>query len=387
MSPSSLSVIQPLPNATGTPEFESKRKSILDEFASKVPQELRLPPSIIENPPKNVTGVPRECGLLTAREIEITEKYDAFALAQAIAAKQLTSVEVAIAFSKRAIIAHQLTCCLMEWFMDEAVSRAKELDDHLAKTGETVGPLHGVPISIKEHMSIAGHITTYGFLETHRKDAYDNQMEAILRRAGAVFFCKTIQPQSIMHLESVSIYGRVLNPYNINLSAGGSSGGEAALIAMNGSPLGVGTDIGGSIRCPSAFCGIYGFKATSETLPTKGIKASLLPAEINVTCSTGPMCNSLRDMELFMKVVKGAKPHLEDPRLVPIPWTGLETPKKTPLKIGFLMDDGDIKPQPPVTRALEWVQSQLGKHVEFELKPFKPFKTEELMKNIRLAVS
>lgn len=386
MPSKTLPVVQPVPVPSGPPEFEALCTSILEEFAEKVPNHLRLPKTLFENPPKNVTAVPRECGLLSPAEIEITENYDATELAAAIASKKLTAVAVATAFAKRAIVAHQVTCCLMEWFMDEAIETAKALDEHLEKTGKTVGPLHGVPISVKEHMPLAGHWTVVGYMDTRRKDTQDCQMMAILRRAGAVFYCKTIQPQSIMHLESVSVYGRVLNPYNVNLSAGGSTGGEAALVAMRGSVLGVGTDIGGSVRGPAGFCGIYGFKPTSYTLPMKDFLVGGFGAELNVLCSTGPMCASLRDMDLFMSVVTTAKPYLTDPRLIPIPWTGLKsTPKPGPLKVGFMMDDGAIVPQPPVTSALNWAKQQLEASSDFSVTTFKPFGGAQAMKNIRLA--
>ncbi|CAM1501288.1 Fc.00g104500.m01.CDS01 [Cosmosporella sp. VM-42] len=125
MPSKTLSVIQPVPIISCPENFESFRTSILEEFAEKVPDELRLPRSVIDNPPKDDTAIPRECGLLSPEEIQITEKYDATALAAAIASKQFTAVAVATAFAKRAIIAHQLTCCLIEWFMDEAIEQAK----------------------------------------------------------------------------------------------------------------------------------------------------------------------------------------------------------------------------------------------------------------------
>ncbi|KAK4165544.1 acetamidase [Cladorrhinum sp. PSN259] len=373
----------------GTPEFEKLKQSILDEFWAGVPESLYLPESLIKNPPKDVTAVPRECGLLTHEEIEITENYDAVALAEAIATKKFTAVAVTQAFSKRAIIAHQLTSCLVEWFPDEALARAKELDDYLEKTGKTVGPLHGVPLSVKEHMPIAGHYTALGFLDTRHKDDKDCHMISIFRAAGAVFYVKTNQPQAIMHLESVAPLGRVLNPYNINLSAGGSTGGEAALLAMRGSVLGIGTDIGGSIRAPAAFCGIYGFKATSYTLPQRDFLPGGVAAELNIISSTGPMCHTLRDMDLFVSTLKASNPHIEDPCLIPIPWTGLRTHFVwgfRPLKVGILFHDGQIVPQPPVIRALEWAKSQLSFFPDlFEVKEFAPFGTAELMQNLRKA--
>lgn len=187
----------------------------------------------------------------------------------------------------------------------------------------------------------------------------------------------------------MSPYGRVLNPYNINLSAGGSSGGEAALIALRGSVLGLGTDIGGSIRGPAGFCGIYGFKPTSHYLPTQGFSHGAMPAELSILATGGPMAASLRDLDLFMSGVLGAKPHLRDPNLVPLPWTGLAAAPKTttttttPLKIGFMATDGEIQPQPPVVRALEWARSRLSGAGAFQVKPFAPFRVAEAIKSIR----
>lgn len=377
---SAFPVAQPKVVPTGTPEFEEKRTALLKPFYDRIPKDLLLPRSIIDNPPLNVTNVPRDCRLLSSEELEITEKYDATALAEAIASRKFTAVQVATAFSKRAIIAHQVTCCLTQWFMDEAIKRAKELDEYLESTGQTVGPLHGVPISIKEHMPIAGTYSSGGYFITLTQNDSDSQTVKILRHLGAVFYCKTNQPQGIMHLESDSFYGRTLNPHNINLSSGGSTGGESALLAMRGSILGVGTDIGGSIRGPATFCGIYGFKPTSYYLPMKGFMPAPFSAELNVLCSPGPMCLSLRDLDLYASLILKSKPYLEDPRLVPIPWTGLSTEIPQKLKIGIVENDGFIEPQPPVKRAIAWAKSLLSdpKYADaIEVKNFTPHKAKE----------
>ncbi|KAF2676470.1 general amidase-like protein GmdB [Lentithecium fluviatile CBS 122367] len=381
-----LPIVKVKPIEKGTPEYEEKRAALLESSFSKVPQDYRLPADVIANPPLDVSDVPRTCGILTPTELEITENHDAVSLAKAIAAKKYTAVAVATAFAKRAIIAHQLVCCLTQWFMDEAIAQAKELDYYLEKNGNTVGPLHGVPISIKEHMYMAGTYSSAGSFGSMAKNDKDSQMVATLRSLGAVFYCKTNQPQAIMHLESTGHYGRTLNPFNINLSAGGSTGGEAALISMKGSVLGVGTDIGGSVRGPSAFCGIYGFKPTSYTLPMRGYLASPFAAELNVLTSTGPMCRSLRDMDLFMRLLLASKPYLIDPRIVPLPWTGLKADINKPLKIGIISNDGFIEPQPPVNRAIAWAKDQLSnpKYADlFEIKSFTPFDAKEAWSKIR----
>ncbi|CAA9962932.1 Amidase domain containing protein [Pyrenophora teres f. maculata] len=386
VQPSPLTIIDPKPLPQGTSEYEKKRAAILETFASKVPQELRLPSTFFSNSPKDVSGVPATCGILTPAEVDITENYDAVGLAEAIAARKLSAVEVATAFSKRAIIAHQLTCCLTQWFMDEAIKRAQELDEYQKKTGKTIGPLHGVPISIKEHMPIADTYSSQGSFKSMRFTEKDCHMVALLRSMGTVFYCKTNQPQAIMHLESISHYGRTLNPFNTDLSAGGSSGGETALVAMKGSVLGVGTDIGGSIRGPAAFCGIYGYKTTSCTLPTSDFVNYPSSAELQILASAGPFARSIRDMDLFMAAILSQKPYLQDPKVLPIPWKGINTEIKKQLKIGIIQNDGFIDPQPPVKRAIAWARERLApleKSSAIEIKPFTPYNASEAWKNIK----
>ena len=106
------------------------------------------------------------------------------------------------------------------------------------------------------------------------------------------------------------------------------------------------------------------------------------PAELNVLCSTGPMARSLRDVELYMKVMVNSKQYLHDPRIIPFPWTGLETPVPKPIKIGLMLTDGVITPQPPVLRALEWAKSRLLKSSDFVIKPFLPYDSALAMKHI-----
>lgn len=372
----------------GSDEYEQQRAANQQRLADSIPVALRLPQDVVDSAPKNVTSIPRDCGLLTAQELTITEDYDAVALAAAIAAKVYTAVDVATAFCKRAVIAHQLTCCLTDFFMDEALARAKELDAHLAATGRTVGPLHGVPTSLKAHMPLKGHRMDLGTLQSEAVVDFDSHAVGILRAAGAVFYCKTNQPQLIMHLECDSFHGRTLNPHNTALSSGGSSGGEAALLALRGSVFGVGSDIGGSIRGPAAFCGIYGFKPTSNVLPRKdGLLGGGAAGEMIVPASWGPMSRSLRDMDLFMGVFAASRPWRQDPRLSTRPWTGLATPKldKGPLKVGFMVTDGAIQPQPPVAKALAWAQGRLHGAAHIEVKPFAPYRTREAAKNARTA--
>ncbi|KAI4718774.1 fatty-acid amide hydrolase [Aureobasidium sp. EXF-10727] len=378
-----LPVIEVKGVPAGTADFENLRWSILDKFDAKVPKDLRIPQHFIENPPQDVTQIPRSCGILTFHELEITENYDAVGLAAAIAARKYTAVEVVKAFLRRSIICHQITCCLTRWFSEDAIKQAQALDEYLARTGTTVGPLHGVPVSLKEHIPIEGQETCFGFISATMESEEDSDLTALLRNAGAVFYVKTMQPQGLLHLESDSPLGRVLNPFNIQLSAGGSSGGEAALLALRGSVIGVGTDIGGSIRGPAAFCGLYGYKPTAYTLPIGGFIPGVFPPFLNLMPSVGPMCRSLRDLDLFMHSVLEQRPHLVDPLLIPLPWTGFQTSTTGRLKIGVLDMDGFITPMPPITRAISWARAQLSSCDNVQVKSFAPYQAREGLALVR----
>lgn len=365
-----MNIVQRKAIPRGDAEFEANRQQILDAVAAKIPKELHLPKSLIDNPPQNVTCIPGECGLLTPEELEITTNYGLVDLAEAISAGKLTSVAVVTAFCKRAIIAHQLTFCITDLYMEEALDRAKELDEHFARTGKTIGPLHGVPISVKETIPVAGQLWSAGLAITRRTAEKDCLLIETVRELGAVFYVKTHQPALVFSLESTSFLGRTLNPHNIDLSSGGSSGGEGALLAMRGSPFGIGSDLGGSIRIPASFCGIYGLKASSGFLPMSGMQFGPSPPDISLDGIMGPMAHSLRDLDYFLGHVLYQKLYLKDPDVLPLPFTGLGTGKRpSSLKIGILSTYGIVQPQPPVTKALEWARSELQQN-GFNVLPY-----------------
>jgi amidase len=327
---------------------QDDREATLAKFADwRITVQLEGPSDVSQLPLKK----------LTDRERNIV-KCDATALADLIRKRIYTSVEVLVAYAKAAVVAQDFTNCLTEIFIEEAIDRARELDKHMEDFGDVVGPLHGVPVSIKDHIKIKGLDTSTGYIgwayESHAdKDAV---VVDILRRAGAVLFVKTQNPQTLLSLETNNnIYGRTSNPFNISLSSGGSSGGESALIACHGSPLGVGTDIGGSIRIPAAHCGLYGLKGSVARLPHAGLLGSHDGMDAIVGC-VGPLARSARDLELFCRVMLDAKPWLVEPPLLEMPWNkdvakGKGLPPK--LSIAILWDDGVVPPHPPIVSALE----------------------------------
>jgi len=186
---------------------------------------------------------------------------------------------------------------------EEALAAAAELDEFMKVKGRPKGPLHGLPISVKEHVYLAGTPATSGFVAwADDISLADALIVKVFRDAGAVFHVKTTNPQGLMALETVSnLYGTTTNPFNTNLTPGGSSGGESALIAMRGSLLGIGTDIGGSIRVPAAFCGLYGLKPSVARLPHGGLSGAHGGMENIIGC-VGPLATSLEDMRLFCDV-------------------------------------------------------------------------------------
>ena len=221
---------------------QQKREAIL----SAIPKKWHLPKSTLDNAPVNITGLYIH-QFLTPFETEITESH-APAILSKTTTGQWTAVSVTEAFSHRAAIAHQLTSCLSEILFESALTDAAALDAHFKTHGKPIGPLHGLPISLKDSVDVAGVGTALGFTgwTTGPPAAQDGVIAASLRRLGAVFHAKTAVPQASFASETFgAVSGYVVNPLRRDaLSAGGSSGGEAALLALRGSVLGLGTDIG-----------------------------------------------------------------------------------------------------------------------------------------------
>ncbi|KAI0639369.1 general amidase [Trametes polyzona] len=329
---------------------------------ASIPPEWIIPP--VPEEQSNVLDVPDTCGLLTSRELKITTT-DVTELLKKLASAEWSAVEVTTAFGKRAVIAHQVVNCLTEVFIDKALRRAAELDAYLKEHGTVVGPLHGLPISLKDQFPIKGLETTMGYAAWIGKVAEDDAvLVKLLLRAGAVLYARTNVPQTLMWGETYNnVFGRTLNPYNRIFTPGGSSGGESALIAMRGSPLGVGTDIGGSTRVPSHFCGLYGFKPSSHRMPSYGIVNSL-DGQDSIPTSVGPLTTSLSGVVSFVRSVLDEEPWRCSPETVPKRWSEddyllMHHNGGKSLCYGIMWDEGSVKPHPPVLRALSIVKRAL----------------------------
>lgn len=172
----------------------------------------------------------------------------------------------------------------------------------------------------------------------------DSTLVTLLRGAGAVFHAKTNVPATLMMGESVNnVFGRTLNPRNRQLTSGGSSGGESALVSLRGSFLGVGTDIGGSIRHPAAFTGLYALRPAHGRVSYQHVANSFRGQEAVRSCA-GPLCRSPADIRLFMSSLLAQEPWLHDPQVVPMPWRTEEERLPEKLCFGFGMGDGYVQP-------------------------------------------
>ncbi|KAK4937079.1 hypothetical protein LTR10_022202 [Elasticomyces elasticus] len=355
--------------------FKSDWKQIAEKtqraLKTKIPEAWRLPEDLVQPDQRNVSHVPAASGILSQEELSITS-CDATAVLQKIHSGDWSAEQVCLAFCKRAAIAQQLVNCLTEMCFDEALHTAKELDQAFKATGKLKGPLHGLPISVKDHVNVAGLRSTLGYCcladNVPNEDAV---FVKALKRAGAIIFVKTTMPVTGMAIETVSqLWGRTTNGFNRALVSGGSSGGEGALVGMFGSPMGIGTDIAGSIRVPCAFNGLYGIRPSTRRLSYEGMTSNVSGGRA-IAAAIGPMCHSIRDVELVCRIVTEATPWEEDPGVVQKEWTTRpNVPEK--LTIGIMKFDGVVMPHPPILRGLEEAAAKL-QAAGHEVVDFKPY--------------
>ncbi|EXJ88508.1 hypothetical protein A1O1_05438 [Capronia coronata CBS 617.96] len=335
-----------------------------------IPEKWRLP----SKPDASVTDVrdiPRTCGLITPQQLAITDQTTDELVTQ-LATGKLTSVQVTEAFCARAAIAHQCVNCLTAFYCEEALKRAAELDAIFAETGKPVGPLHGIPVAIKDIFAVKGRPSTMAVVAWRGKDwGFDAPIVALLKTAGAIHFASTTMPQTGMMLQTVSpLWGRTLNPFNRSFAAGGSSGGDGSLVAMHGSPFCPSTDIGGSIRAPAAFNGLYGIRPTADRILKTGM-LSAAPGQTSIKVSCGPTCHSVSDLKLVTKLLFDYEEYIGfESSAVPIPWREVQQPKSK-LVFGVMRTDGVVKPQPIILRAIDETVEKLkaAGHEVMEIEP------------------
>ncbi|KAI5370054.1 putative amidase [Septoria linicola] len=362
---------------------QDKAQSVLD----LIPAEWKLTNLPSQEEQRDITGAYMQ-QFLNEREIQITES-DAVEIVKNASTGRWTAVEITKAFCHRAAIAHQLLNCLHEIFFDAAIEQAQALDEYYAKHQKTVGLLHGLPVSLKDqfhvkgvetHMGYVGWIGTFqGKKGTGKEKVYESEMVRELRSLGAVLYVKTSVPHTLMAGETVNnIIGYTHNARNRLLSSGGSSGGEGALIGARGSVVGFGTDIGGSIRIPSAFNGLFGIRPSAGRLPYEGM-ANSMDGQNSVLSVVGPLATSPEGLKLITQATLSTQPWLHDPLTHEIPWRAeAELAVSDPvqrlqnrLSFAVLRHDGACAPMPPVARAVEIAVKAMEKlgHQVIEWKP------------------
>ena len=294
---------------------------------------------------------------------------DAGRMAALVAAREVSPVELVKAHLSR-IEEVNPTLNAVVALAEDALENARRAEQALT-CGEHLGPLHGVPFTIKDSIDVAGFPTTSGSLLTHRRRAErDAPVVARLRDAGGILLGKTNTPEFTLWWETDNrVFGRTNNPWDIDRTPGGSSGGEAAAISSGMSPLGIGSDSGGSIRVPASYCNLFGMKPTHGRVPMTGHVPSTLLAHTHV----GPMARSAGDIALAMSVIEG--PDGRDHYAVPAPPTDPGDLERAPgdLRVGFYAE-GPVSPVSAevqsVVREAASVMEDLGCRVEEVELPF-----------------
>jgi fatty acid amide hydrolase len=275
-------------------------------------------------------------------------------IARYIREGKLSAREAVMAHIERIEVVNPMLNALVAPRFEQALSEADAADAALARD-ESVGLLHGVPITIKDQFMIAGLATTWGLPSRVTDiDREDGPLVRRLKDAGAIILGKTNVPQLLAYHESENpLYGQTNNPWNLERTPGGSSGGEASIIAARGSALGLGADIGGSIRIPAHFCGLHGLKPTTGRLTNLDSPVHLFPfGQETVQVQPGPIARSVADIALAMDLLAAPGQQKIDPTIAPVTWNSSYDGPLNGLKIAMYTDDGFFPAAPAVRRAV-----------------------------------
>src|SRR5213082_733013 len=228
-------------------------------------------------------------------------------LAAAIRAGHIAATEVLEAHLAQ-IATHNLTLnAVVTLDAERAYERAREADAALAR-GQVWGPLHGVPFTLKDALATAGMRTTTGFPPlADYVPQEDSSVTARLKAAGGILLGKTNVAMMLAYYQTTNpIFGRTNNPWNIERTPGGSSGGAAAALAGGMTPFEIGTDLSASIRIPAHFCGVCGLKPTEQRVPLTGLIPGLpTPWSVRIMSCIGPMARTVDDLALLYSIIAG----------------------------------------------------------------------------------
>jgi Asp-tRNA(Asn)/Glu-tRNA(Gln) amidotransferase A subunit family amidase len=276
-------------------------------------------------------------------------------LARGIAERRLSATEAVSAHIDRQNQVQSPLNAIAIALHDQALAAAKAADQNKPRRDQ---PLYGVPVTVKECFDVVGTPTTAG-LKGRAADLKHEDAELVtrLRKAGAIVTAKSNLSQLELYVESDNpLYGRTNNPWDLARTPGGSSGGEAALVAAGASPLGLGTDIGGSVRVPAHFCGLCGLRPTPGRLSLAGTADQLLFGHVGgIPDAAGPIARSVADLRLAMEVLGSPVPDAELDGLI----------------AGIYDDDGYFPASAAVRRATHQAASAL-EAAGMRVVPFDP---------------
>jgi amidase len=276
-------------------------------------------------------------------------RWTAEEMANGIRTRKISSREAVSSCLQRIEQVNPVVNALTEIFYEGALTAA-DAADNAVSGGSQLGPLHGVPISIKVNSDVAGSATTHGV--TAFRDniaATDSPHVANFRKAGAVIVGRSNTPAfSYRWFTNNDLHGRTLNPWNASRTPGGSSGGAAAAVATGMMPIGHGNDIGGSVRYPAFACGLAGLRSTSGRIP-KWHADDDKPLSYQLMWVEGPLARTVGDLRLAFTALTKFDPR--DPFYAPVPLTG--EPLQRPIRVGLLRDIGVAKPDAAVNQALD----------------------------------
>jgi len=298
-------------------------------------------------------------------------RIDATEMVGLLRAGEVSSEELVAAHLARIENVDPVLNAFVEVLATEAMACARRTDEE-RKRGEDRGPLHGVPVTVKENLDMVGHAPTLGIAARRGRLAKDDAtVVAQLRRAGAIILGRTNVPQLLLSHECDNpVFGRTNNAWSIEHTPGGSSGGEASAVAAGMSPLGVGTDIGGSIRVPAHFSGICGFKPTLDRWSNVGSNGGS-PGQEVVRSQSGPMARTARDVAMFFCALDPRQMAESDPMVAPMTLRDPSRIDVTKLRVGYFVDDGQVPTSASIRRGVRTAVAALAR-CGVEVRPFLP---------------
>jgi len=281
-------------------------------------------------------------------------------LARRIQARELSSVQVVQAFIRQIAQRNGELNAIVLLDHDAALQRAREADEALAR-GELWGPLHGVPVTVKDTYATRGLRTTAGAVElADYLPPKDAVAVSLLRRAGAILLAKTNAATQAMDMQTTNVlFGTTRNPHDLTRTTGGSSGGCAAAVAAHLSPLSFGSDLAGSIRLPAAYTGVWGLRPTHGVVSMQG-HIPPKPDEtdgIKSMAVLGPLANSVEDLELALSVLAQRSP--EDATVAPLHPRSAEPVAVAGLRIAYADELGGMPVSAEITQAMAQVVEAL----------------------------